>query len=382
MRIASGAWIRVMAVTRKEFYHIVRDYRSIYLAFALPMILILLFGYALSLDVDDVPTAVVDYDRSQESRDLIRHLDASPYFHIVAVSSYEKDIVRLLDGGHITMAVVIPPDWSRKAKGDRQAPLQMILDGSDPNFAGITAGYITAFFEKENMKRLALFLNRQGEEKRNPPLEGRIRIWFNEDLESRNLIVPGIIGVIIMIVGAMLTSLVIAREYENGTMETVRSLPIGAGEFLLGKAIPYFFITLADVLAAILMGQILFSIVMKSSFWIMIAAASLYVCVAVGLGMFISAATKSQLVANQIAPLVTFLPSMLLSDFVFPIQNMPKVLQPISYLVPATYFIDILKGVYLKNLNIATLWPNFVVLFLMTVLFYLLAYGTLKKDGM
>jgi len=215
-----------------------------------------------------------------------------------------------------------------------------------------------------------------------PPLEGRIRIWFNEDLESRNFIIPGIIAVIIMIVGAMLTSLVIAREYENGTMETIKSLPVSAGEFIVGKAIPYFFITLADVLLAVLMGQVLFGIVMKANFWLMITACSLYLAVAVSLGLFISAAVKSQLVANQIAPLVTFLPSMLLSDFVFPVLNMPPAIQMLTYIVPARYFIDILKGIYMKDLGLTYLWPSFLVLFCMAVLLAALNIVVLKREGM
>ena len=180
---------------------------------------------------------------------------------------------------------------------------------------------------KYNNRLLATFLNRQGRQRINPPVEGRIRVWFNEDLESKNFIVPGIIAIIIMIVGAMLTSLVIAREYENGTMETIRSLPISASEFLIGKALPYFFIALTDVLISMLMGQVLYGIVMKSSFWLMILASSLYIAVALTLGLLISVITKSQLVANQVAILITYLPSLLLSNFVFPIINMPKVLQ-------------------------------------------------------
>jgi len=166
--------------------------------------------------------------------------------------------------------------------------------------------------------------NRQGKEKIKPPVEARIRVWFNEDLESRNFIVPGIIAIIIMIAGAMLTSLVVAREYENGTMETILSLPIQAGEFLTGKAIPYFLIGFADVLVAVFMGQALFGIVMRSNFWLMVLASSLYLLVALSLGLLISIVTKSQLVANILAVLITYLPSLLLSDFVFPVVNMPN----------------------------------------------------------
>jgi ABC-2 type transport system permease protein len=219
-------------------------------------------------------------------------------------------------------------------------------------------------------------------EKIKPPLEARIRVWFNEDLESRNFIVPGMIAVIIMIVGAMLTSLVIAREYENGTMETIKSLPISAGEFLIGKAIPYFFVGLTDVLISILMGQILFDIVMKSSFWLMILASSLYLAVALALGLFISSVTKNQLLANQGAILLTYLPSLLLSNFVFPVVNMPQVLQLITCIVPATYYIDILSGLYLKNLGFAHLWPSYVVMMIMFTILAALNCALLKREGL
>ncbi|MCK9196296.1 MAG: ABC transporter permease [Syntrophales bacterium] len=373
---------KIVAITRKEFYHLIRDYRSLYLAFAIPLILILLFGYALSLDVENVKTVIVDYDGTKQSRDLVRRLDASPYFQVVAHLKNSAEAADWLDHGWTTLALVIPPDWTKNIQADREAPLQVLLDGSDPNFANISAGYVTAFLERENTKYLHNFLNRQGQEQMKAPLEGRIRIWFNEDLESRNFIVPGIIAVIIMIVGAMLTSLVIAREYENGTMETIKSLPISAGEFIIGKAIPYFFITLADVLIAVLMGQVLFGIVMKANFWLMITASSLYLAVAITLGLLISAATKSQLVANQVSPIVTFLPSMLLSDFVFPVLNMPPVIQTITYIVPAKYFIDILKGIYMKNLDITYLWPSFAVLFVMAAILAVLNVIVLKREGM
>ncbi len=373
---------KIGAITRKEFYHLIRDYRSLYLAFAIPLILILLFGYALSLDVDNIRTVVVDYDRTPQSRELIRRLDASPYVHVTARPATSREATGWLDHGRAILAVIIPPDWTKNIQADREASLQILLDGSDPNFANISAGYITAFLERENTAALQRFLDRQGRERMQPPLEGRIRIWFNEDLESRNFIIPGIIAVIIMIVGAMLTSLVIAREYENGTMETIKSLPVSAGEFIVGKAIPYFFITLADVLLAVLMGQVLFGIVMKANFWLMITACSLYLAVAVSLGLFISAAVKSQLVANQIAPLVTFLPSMLLSDFVFPVLNMPPAIQMLTYIVPARYFIDILKGIYMKDLGLTYLWPNFLVLFCMAALLAALNIVVLKREGM
>lgn len=374
--------IKIQAVARKEFYHLIRDFRSLYLAFFIPLLLILLFGYALSLDVDNIETIVVDFDQTDLSRDLIRKLNASSYFNVIRHLSNTRALAGDIDKNLAKMGVVIPAGWTADIRSDREASIQIIIDGSDPNFAGITRSYINAFISGYNRKQLAAFLNRQGMEKIKIPVEGRIRVWFNEDLESRRFIVPGIIAIIIMIVGAMLTSLIIAREYENGTMETIRSLPIRASDFLIGKAIPYFFIGMTDVLVAILMGQILFGVVMKASFWLMVLASSIYLCVALSIGMFISVLTKSQLVANQTAILVTYLPSLLLSNFVFPVVNMPYILQKITYLVPATYFIDILNGLYLRNLGLEHLWSSYAVLAAMVVVLSSINLLALKKEGL
>jgi ABC-2 type transport system permease protein len=374
--------LRIKALIRKEIYHLLRDYRSLYLAFAIPLLLIILFGYALSLDVDNVETIVVDYDKSELSRDFISKLDASAYFHVSERLSRTKDAIDYLDHDRTKVAIILPPNFTKSIRADRDTPLQILIEGSDPNFAGIIRGYLTSFTEQYNSKLLLSFLNRQGMKKINPPVDGRIRIWFNEDLESRNFIVPGIIAIIIMIVGALLTSLIIAREYENGTMETIKSLPIKAGELLLGKAFPYFIIGLIDVLLAILLGQLLFGVVMKGSFWLMMAATSFYLGVALALGLLISTATKSQMMANQMAMMITYLPSVLLSNFVFPIVNMPNVLQLITYIVPARYYIDILGGIYLRNVGFAYLWPSMLVLTLMFSVLTIVNYILLKKEGL
>jgi ABC-2 type transport system permease protein len=372
----------VRAVARKEYYHLIRDFRSLYLAVMIPLLLILLFGYALSLDVEHIPMIVVDHDRTHKSRDFIRKLDATIYFNVVANLPNTAALIDHLDRNQALVGIVLPPGWSADLKADRQSPLQVIIDGSDPNYAGNTRAFITAYVAATNQEQLLAFLNRQGRTRIKAPVEGRIRVWFNEDLESRNFIIPGIIAIIIMIVAALLTSLVIAREYENGTMETIRSLPLGAVEFLAGKAIPYFFIALTDVLVAILMGQLLFGVVMKSSFWLMILASTIYIGVALGIGLLISAGVKSQLVANQMAIMLTYLPSLLLSDFVFPQENMPLVLKLVSRIVPATYFIDILNGLYLRNLGLVQLWPSYLVLAAMFALLTLINVAVLKKEGL
>jgi ABC-2 type transport system permease protein len=375
-------FLRIKALVRKEFYHLIRDFRSLYLAFGLPLLLIILFGYALSLDVDNVETVVVDYDQADLSRDFIRRLSASPYFKIAAQIPDTTRAINYLDNDQAKVVIVIPVNFTKNLRADRETPLQIIIDGSDPNYAGIILGYLTAFTGEYNQKLLFSFLNRQGMEQIKPPVDGRIRVWFNEDLESRNFIIPGQIAIIIMIIGALLTSLVIAREYEQGTMETIKSLPVRAGEFLLGKALPYFAIGLTDVLLAVLLGQLLFGVVMKADFWLLIVASSLYLSVALSLGLLISIATKSQLMANQMAILTTYLPSLLLSNYVFPVINMPTFLQAVSYLVPATYFIDILGGIYLRNLGIEHLWPFMLVLAIMFAILTILNYLMLKKEGL
>jgi len=373
--------VRILAVARKEYFHLIRDFRSLYLAFFIPLLLILMFGYALSLDVDNIQAVVVDYDRTPFTRDFIRKLDASPYFQVTRYLPDSDAIHEYLDRGRAKMGLVIPPGWTEDMRADRETPLQIILDGSDPNYAGISRGYVTAFIADYNQHQLKDFLNRQGLKQIKPPVEGAVRVWFNENLESRVFIVPGIIAIIIMIVGALLTSLVVAREYENGTMETIRSLPLRPEEFLLGKAIPYFFIAMMDVFIAVFMGQILFGVVVKSSFWLFVLASGVYLSVALSLGLLISTVTKSQLVANQLAILITYLPSLLLSNFVFPVSNMPKALQFISYIIPATYFIDILNGLYLRNVGIHYLWHSYLVLAGMCLVLSALNVLLLKKEG-
>jgi len=373
---------RIGALARKEYFHLLRDPRSLILAFIIPLSLILLFGYALSLDVDNVETVVVDGDRTNASRDLIRHLAASRYFHVRGHARDSREATAEIDHGRASLVIVIPPGFSGDLRSDRTAPLQVILDGSDPNFANTSRGYVTMFMEGYNQRLLLSFLDRNGMEKIKPPVEGRIRVWFNEDLESRRFIIPGLVSVIIMIAGAILTSLVIAREYENGTMETLKSLPITAFDLIMGKSIPYFFIAMSNVLISVLLGQLLFGIVMKAGFWLMILSSSLYILVALALGLLISIVTKSQLLANQGAILITYLPSLLLSDFVFPISTMPVVLQGLTYVVPARYYIEILNGIYLKGLGFHDLWQGLAVMSFMFVLLAVQCVRLLRKEGL
>ncbi|HEY9160302.1 MAG TPA: ABC transporter permease [Desulfomonilia bacterium] len=373
---------KINAVMMNEFLHLARDYRSLAMAFAIPVLLILLFGYALSLDVEHIKTIVIDQDRTDISRDFIRELGASRYFTITASIDSSGEIDDYLDHGRASLAFVIPPGFTKNLRSDRPAPMQVILDGSDPNFANISKGYVNGFINAYNQVILADFLNRSGLEAMDPPVNGCLRVWFNENLLSRNFIIPGIIAIIIIIAGTLLTSLVVAREYENGTMETLKSIPLGAMEFMIGKAVPYYLIAIIDVLVSIFMGQILFNVVMKESFWIMMFASTLYVFVAISIGLLLSTSIKNQLVANQAAILITYLPSFLLSNFVFPITNMPKALQLITYFVPAKYYISILSDIFLRDVGFSAVWTDYAVLAAIPVILTSINYLLLKKEGL
>jgi ABC-2 type transport system permease protein len=370
---------RIIAVARKESLHVLRDPRSLGMALALPVLMLLLFGYALTLDVDHVPLAVWDQSATPASRELVSRFAGSPYFDIVRHVDNERDLNRALDSGDALMALVIPYDFGRKVAAQAEAPLQMVLSGVDSNTATIALGYADAIssiyaqdWSLDRMKRIGATDYRF-------PLEVRQRVWFNEDLESRNYIVPGLIAVIMMVIAAMLTSLTFAREWERGTMEQLISTPVQRGELVLGKLIPYFAIGMFDMLLVVVLGQFMFHVPLRGNLALLFGVASIFLIGVLTMGMLISIATKAQLMASQLAMLLTFLPSFLLSDFIFSIVNMPRPIQWITYLVPARYFIAVLKGIYLKGVGLEILAADVLLLTMFAALMVFLACWRFKK---
>jgi ABC-2 type transport system permease protein len=346
---------RVWAVARKEFLHVVRDPRSLLMAIAIPILMLLLFGYALTLDVDHVPMLVWDQSGTARSRELISRFAGSPYFTLRLGVDNERDLVRAIDAGDALVALVVPHDFAERIDGNREAPVQFIVDGSDSNTATIAIGYadvITQIYALELASRRA---QRGGGPAIQIPLDVRPRVWFNEELQSKNFIVPGLIAVIMMVISALLTSLTISREWERGTMEQLISTPIKGPELILGKLVPYFSVGMLDMLLAVVMGQFLFHIPLRGDVALMFGLAMIFLAGALSMGMTISIVTKSQLLSSQVAMLATFLPSFLLSGFMFTIANMPRVIQLVTYVVPARYFIVILKGIYLKGVGLEIL---------------------------
>ncbi|MBN9657555.1 MAG: ABC transporter permease [Acidobacteria bacterium] len=346
---------RVLAVARKEFTHILRDPRSLGMAIAIPMLLLVLFGYALTLDVDNVPLVIWDQSETQASRELIREFLGSRYFSLRGYARNYPDVERAIDSSRALMALIIPTDFARRIESGRTAPAQLIVDGSDSNTATIAMGYadiVTLTYSQnvalEQMRRVA---GRTVQ----APLDLRPRAWFNADMESKNYIIPGLIAVIMMVIAALLTSLTVAREWETGTMEQLISTPVKATELILGKLLPYFAVGMFDVLLAVLMGEFLFRVPLRGNVALLFAMAAIFLAGALSLGMVISIVTKSQLLASQLAMVLTFLPSFLLSGFMYAISNMPRPIQLMTHVIPARYFVALLKGIYLKGVGLEVL---------------------------
>ena len=348
-------FLRVRAVTRKEFLHVIRDPRSLGMAIAIPMLMLILFGYALTLDVDHVPLVVWDQDGSPASRNLVSQFAGSRYFSLRgAIGSYAA-AERAIDTREALVALVIPPDFGDRTGRGGLAPVQAIVDGSDANTATLAMGYARMVALTWSEVLTLDGVRRVGGRTLQAPLDMQVRVWFNEDRESRNYIVPGLIAVIMMVIAALLTSLTVAREWERGTMEQLIATPITGAELVLGKLIPYFIIGMVDVLLAVLMGEYLFHVPLRGSVALLFAMAAVYLAGTLSLGMLISIVTRNQLVATQLAMILTFLPSFLLSGFMYSIGNMPTVLQAITHVVPARYFVSLLKGIYLKGVGLEVL---------------------------
>jgi ABC-2 type transport system permease protein len=371
---------RAWAISRKEFIHIYRDPRSLALVILMPVLLMILFGYAVTLDVKNVPIAVLDQSQTQESLSFIQRFSASPYFNLRSFVQNEKAIKRMIDRGDVKMGLVIPWDFSRVVKAGKKASIQVLLDGTDSNTANIVLSYVQAIARQYTQEKTFLKVERMGNERPKTPLEGQTRVWFNEDLESKNYFIPGLVAVIMSLIGVLLTGQVIVREWERGTMELLISTPIQKGELIVGKLFPYFFLGLLDLGLAILMGKWVFDVPLRGSIGLLVILSSIYLIVALGLGLTISAVVKTQLLANQLAMTIGFLPTFLLSGFTFVIPNMPGWLQIITYGIAPRYYVTILKEIFLKGTGFSFLWRETLVMIGMGILGLWVATRAFKKE--
>jgi ABC-2 type transport system permease protein len=351
-----------------------RDPRSLALAFALPLLLLVLFGYAITWDVDHIATGVLDQDHTQRSRDLVSAFRSSGYFTETVVLHRPEEIAPLLNRGAIRIAIVIPADFAADLDAGRTARMQAIVDGSDANTATIVLAYTQAIVRTFGT-RVALAGRTVI-----PPIRAQSRVWYNEELASRNMIVPGLVAVIMMIIAAMLTSLTIAREWERGTMEQLAATPVTRLEVVLGKLLPYLGIGILDVTLSSLLGVLLFGVPFRGSPALLMILSLAFLIGTLGLGLFISAVARSQLLATQLAMILTFLPAFLLSGFMFSIQVMPKPLQALTYLIPARYFLVVTRGIFLKGVGVEVLRVQGLLMIAFAVLGLALATRAFRKE--
>jgi len=353
---------RTRAIARKELLHIVRDPRSLTQALAMPLLMILLFGYALSFDVDRILTFVYDADRTPQSRELISRFQGSRFFEVVGAAPSYAEVERHVDTGECLLGIAIRQGYGREVAAGRSAGVQILIDGSDSNTASIALGYVESVMWTYGSEVRARALLRQTGQRVEPPLEPRLRVWYNSRLESKNYIIPGLIAVILTIIAALLTSLTIAREWETGTMEQLLSTPVRAAELVLGKMSAYFLIGVADMALAILAGLFVFGVPLRGNLLFLALTSFIFLFGALGWGILLSALARSQVLAFQMGLLSSFLPALILSGFIYATQNMPLPIRIVSHLTPARYFVTALKGIFLKGVGPEVLWAELLFL--------------------
>jgi ABC-2 type transport system permease protein len=365
---------RLLAMARKEALQLRRDSRSLIMAFAYPALMIVFFGYVITFDIRDINVAVFDQDGSQRSRELVEAFQAAGYFRVTHRLDRYQDIQPLLDRGAVRLALVIPPGFQRDLAAGRPALAQALVDGADANTAAIALNYAGAIVTAYSA-RVVLHASQAG-----APVVAQARVWYNETLKSSNMIVPGLVAVIMMVIAAMLSALTVAREWDRGTMEQLAATPVSRVEVILGKLLPYLVIGLIDVIAAVGIGMLLFHVPFRGSPVLLMALATLFLIGSLGLGIFISAAARSQLLATQISLLATYLPSLLLSGLIFDLASMPFVLRVISLIIPARYFIVVLRGIFLKGVGPEVLWIQGLAMIAFAAIGLTLAVRSFRKE--
>ncbi|MBP1732702.1 MAG: ybhS [Deltaproteobacteria bacterium] len=370
---------RLAAIAMKEVLQIVRDVRSVAIVVAMPIAMMLAFGYGISLDVKHLPVYVFDREGSQQSQDLLKQFRASEYFDVKkAVDNYPA-LIRALDNGACKLAIVVPHDFSLRLNAGGPVSIQALIDATDSNTANIALAYSQAVIQTYSQRLQVDWVQRHGQRKIRPPISVEARTWFNESLESMVNIVPGVVVIVMAVIGVFLTALTIAREWERGTMEQLISTPVTELELMLGKLAPYFVIGMLDTCLCVGFGILWFGVPFRGSWSIFFLASALFLIVVLSLGYFFSVVAKSQLAASQISLLATFLPAFLLSGFLFPIDQMPVAVQAVTYIMPARYYMDLIRNVFLKGSPITLLVKELLALAFLSCLLVVVATRIFKK---
>ena len=344
---------RILGLLAKEFRHIFRDPRMARVIFVAPIIQLVAFGYAVSTDLEDTPTFVVDHDNTRESRELVSAITASGYFEITGRSESPGNLVRALDHGEAILGIEIPRGYAEAWLGGGGAQIQVLLDGTNSNTAATAQGYITRIIEVRSVARAT------GE--RAPPVDLRERAWYNPELASRNYSVPAVVGTLIMLVCLLLTSLAIVREREIGTLEQLKVSPLTAGDLIAGKTLPFGIIGMVDMVLVTTVAVLWFDVPFRGSLPLLVVASLLYVITSLGMGLLISTVSKTQQEAFM-GMFLFFMPALLLSGFMSPLSSMPEIVQDLMVVNPVLHYIEIVRAIFLKGIGIDVLWPQLLAL--------------------
>lgn len=365
---------------KKEFITLFRDPMSLAIMLAMPIFMLILYGFAASLDVNHIPISILDKDKTVESRNFIDRFTNNKYFKLVSYLYSDNEITDVLDKGRAKVVINIPHKFGQMIRGGKSATVQALIDGSDSNWAQSATGYVQSIGVGFNQDLIKIKIAQIGYVQPVPfPINLIPRIWYNADLRSMNFYVPGLIAVILMQVSVILTSLTIISEKEQGTIESIIVSPIRKYELMLGKILPYVIVIMVDVLIITGCGYLLFNVPIKGSFLLLFLCAFIFLTGTMAIGLFVSTTATSSQAAMQMASVSTLLPSMLLSGFSFPIENMPAVLQGVSLLIPARYFVSIARAIYLKGVGLSCIWPDFVMMTALSLFFIGLSIVKFKK---
>ncbi len=370
---------RLLAVATKEVVQILRDTRSLIIVLVMPITLMLLFGYGVSLDLKHLPVVVWNQDDSQQSQDLVKRFQSNQYFQITGVVDRYSEVTRALDSGDAKMGLVIPWNFSQRLSQGGPVGVQALVDGTDDNTANVLIGYTQAVVQSYSSQIQLDWLERHGQNVQPAPISIQTRTWYNENLESSAFIIPGVLALVMSVIGAFLTSLTIAREWERGTMEQLISTPVTAMEIMMGKLTPYFIIGMFDVGICAFIAIQWFKVPFRGSLLTLALSSALFMIVVLSLGFFISVLAKNQFAASQIALITTFLPAFLLSGFLFSIDQMPVVLQWITRILPARYYVSVLKKIFLKGTPTMMLSADLIPLAAFTLLLAIVATRSFHK---
>ncbi|HLE77153.1 MAG TPA: ABC transporter permease [bacterium] len=369
---------RLAAIVIKEFLQLVRDPRTLGMALIMPVVMLLLFGYAITTDVENLPTVVFDQSQSQESRALIQRFANSRYFAIIGPVAGLADIEREIDYGRARVGIVIPPDYAAAIQSGRTATVQVIVDASDPLVARSGLATADAIGQVTSLQIVTRRLQRSGVPSVSLPLEMRVRAWYNPDLRNVNFMVPGLLAVVLSLLTLMLTAIAIVRERELGTLEQLVATPIRKGELMLGKILPYVLMGYVDITLALLIAVYWFRVPVRGSLLLLYGLTLVFYLAALGQGILISTVSRTQRQAMQGAFFV-FLPTILLSGFMFPREGMPVVIQWIGYAIPLTYFLVIVRGIILKGVGFLELASQIIPLAALGLFFFIVSVVRFQK---